>query len=72
MLESYVDQRKDRLGKFNYGPRESPDYVEYVPEVFILLDKLFETPLGSSDALKLARLVNDKLRSIVDELSASF
>jgi hypothetical protein len=70
-VETFRDGRKERLGEFVYGPRESPDYVEYMPEIFTLLDMLFETPRGSADAIRLARLAREKLWSIGSEQDPS-
>lgn len=61
MTDPFKDGRKDRLGDFAYGPKESPDYVEYIPEVFTILDLYFDTPAGTEDALRLARLARQKL-----------
>ena len=60
--ETYHDRRQEEEGDFAYGPGESPDYVEeYVPEALKLLDIAMETPIGSPDAIRLARLIRQKM-----------
>lgn len=56
----YQDRRKNEFGDFAYGPGESPDYVEYVPEALGLLDIYLETAPGSQDAIRILKLAKSK------------
>lgn len=58
---AYKDSRKDNRGNFSHGPKESPAYQEYVPPVFALMDLYFDTVPGSPDALRLVRLLREKM-----------
>lgn len=61
MTDPFRDGRKDRLGAFAYGPKESPDYVEYIPESFQVMDLYFDTKPGTPDALRLVSLLKTLL-----------
>lgn len=64
MTDPFRDGRKDRLGTFVYGPKESPDYVEYIPESFKVMDLYFDTQPGTPDALRLVKLLKNLLHGV--------
>lgn len=61
MSEPLRDCRIEQQDDFRYGTRESPDHIEYIPPVYIILDMYFETIPGTADALRLVQLAKDTL-----------
>lgn len=61
MSEPLRDCRIEQQDEFRYGVRESPDYLEYIPPVYSILDMYFETVPGTVDALRLLQLANETL-----------